>query len=134
MSYYKLIRESREGKAVRGHIYQVEHRFSRSKGVQNEYLTMIAPTMENADCLIPALIYKVQVNISPKFGTLMPLLLQVPGRTGIRIHGGTKPEHSQGCVLITRKKEYQSFVRTLLDEQNSAAPIYLELCDHTREN
>ena len=97
--YYKLIRQTRDGKAVRGQLYSVNHRFSRSAGIYREYLTPIAPTLENADCLIPALIYKVQVTQSPKFKRLLPVLCQVPGRTGIRIHFGTLPEHSKGCIL-----------------------------------
>ena len=138
MGYYKLIRQKAgpsperpndPKNAVRGTLYSVQHRYSGSTGQYKEYLTCIAPTLENADCLIPALIYKLQVNLSPRFGTLMPMLLQVPGRTGIRIHGGTKPSHSQGCVLITRKADYQAFVKTLLDEQRSNAPIYIEICN-----
>ena len=136
MGYYKIIREKQgpseqrphdPKNAIRGTLYRVEHRFSGSKGVYNEHLTSIAPTLENADYVIPALTYKVQVNLSPKFGTLMPVLVQVPGRSGIRIHGGTKPGHSTGCVLITNRRDYQSFVRTLLNEQRSNAPIYLEI-------
>jgi hypothetical protein len=139
MGYYKLIREPQGPSvyhpndpcnAVRGTLYAVEHRYSGSAGEYKEYLTPIAPTLEHADYLIPALVYKVQVNLSPRFGTLMPMLLQVPGRTGIRIHGGTKPSHSRGCVLITRRREYQDFVKKLLEEQETCAPIYIEVCDY----
>jgi len=136
--YYKLIRQKQgpseayphdPRNAVRGTLYTVEHRYSGSAGEYKEYLTRVAPTLENADCLIPALIYKVQVNLSPRFGTLMPILVDVPGRTGIRIHGGTKPSHSAGCVLVTRRKEYQELVKTLLAEQQTHAPLYIEVCD-----
>ena len=135
--YYKLIRNKRgpteehpndPKNAVRGMLYSVSHYFNKRTGVYCEKLTLVAHTLENADYLIPALVYKIQVNLSPRFGTLMPVLLQVPGRTGIRIHGGTKPSHSQGCILCTRRKEYQALVQTLLDEQRSNAPIYLEIC------
>ena len=126
--YYKLIRQPAEGKAVRGKLYSTSHYFNKRTGLETERLRYICDTLEHADYLIPALIYKVQVNLSPRFGTLMPMLLQVPGRTGIRIHGGTKPEHSKGCILITRRREYQDFVKTLLAEQESFAPIYLEVC------
>lgn len=125
--YYKLIRDQRDGKAVRGHIYSVEHRYSGSAGIYREYLTPIAPTLENADCIIPALIYKTQMTISPKFGKLMPELVQVPGRTGIRIHFGTQPEHSKGCILITDKVICDRFTKTLLVEQQNKEPIYLEI-------
>ena len=126
-TYYKLIREHREGKAVRGHIYEVHTYFNHRSGTYVETQKAVAPTMENADKLILALIYKVQVNLSPRFGTLMPLLIDVPGRTGIRIHGGTKPEHSSGCILITRRGAYQELVKTLLQEQNENRVIYLEI-------
>lgn len=137
--YYKLIRQAAgpsaehpndPRNAVRGTLYTVEHRLSGSTGEYKEHLTRVAATLENADYLIPAMIYKLQVNLSPRFGTLMPMLMQVPGRSGIRIHGGTKPSHSQGCILTPSRREYQALVRTLLAEQETAAPIYLELCDY----
>ena len=128
--YYKLIRENIAGKAVWGHLYSVEHRYSGSIGIYREYLTEIAPTLENADCLIPALIYKVNVTHSPKFGKLMPILNQVPNRTGIRIHRGTKPEHSKGCILIPDKDICERLTNTLLQEQNHKEPIYLEIYEN----
>ena len=127
MSYYKLIREQQQGKAVPGHIYQVEHRFSRSKGVQNEYLTPIAPTLENADCLIPALTYRLAVTQSPKFGRLLPVLQQVPGRSGIRIHRGTRPEHSKGCILVSAEDE-QKLTAIWLKKQQNHEECRLEIC------
>jgi hypothetical protein len=139
--YYKLIREPKgpsEGhphdpqNAVRGKLYSTSHYFNKRTGLMAERLRFVCDTLENADYLIPALIYKVQVNLSPKFGTLMPMLLQVPGRTGIRIHGGTKPSHSTGCVLVTRRREYQDLVKTLLAEQDTCAPIYLEICNYKK--
>ena len=30
----------------------------------------------------------------------MPEICDVPDREGIRIHLGTRPEHSEGCVLV----------------------------------
>ena len=138
--YYKLIRHrfrtgasqpcGEEGKAVRGHLYSVEHRFSRSAGIYREYLTEIAPTLENADCLIPALIYKLQVTRSPKFGKLLPELVQVPGRSGIRIHRGTKPEHSRGCILIPDAALCEQLTNTLLQEQQHKEPTYLEIYEN----
>ena len=58
-------------------------------------------TIENADYLIPAGTYPLKRTYSPKFKKLIPLIDEVPNRTGIRIHMGTKPEHSTGCVLTT---------------------------------
>ena len=58
------------------------------------------PTLENADFLIPDGSYKVEKSWSPKFRKFLPELLEVPDRTGIRIHRGTLPEHSKGCILL----------------------------------
>lgn len=133
MAYYKLIRQPADGKAVRGTIYQTEHRYSGSAGEYKEYLTPVCDTLENADHLVPALIYKVQVSKSPKFQRLLPLLEQVPGRSGIRFHRGSRPEHSKGCILISSADE-QSLTARWLAEQSSHEEIRLEICNYTNLN
>ena len=126
MAYYKLIRQPADGKAVKGTIYQTEHRDSGSAGEYKEYLTPICDTLENADHLVPALIYKVQVTQSPKFKRLLPVLEQVPGRSGIRIHRGSQPEHSKGCILISAADE-QSLTARWLAEQTAHEETRLEI-------
>ena len=127
--YYKLIRESQDGKAVRGHIYSVEHRFSRSVSIYKEYLTPLAPTLENTDYLVPALIYKIAVTMSPKFGRLLPVLQQVPNRSGIRFHRGCRPEHSEGCILVSRADE-QTLTARFLAEQTAKEETRLEIVNN----
>ena len=133
MAYYKLIRQPADGKAVRGTLYQTEHRYSGSAGEYKEYLTPVCDTLENADHLVPALIYKVQVSRSPKFQRLLPLLEQVPGRSGIRFHRGTKPEHSKGCILVSPAYE-QELTARFLAEQRSYEDCRLEICNYTNLN
>lgn len=133
MGYYKLIRQPADGKAVRGTIYQTEHRYSGSAGEYKEYLTPVCDTLENTDYLVPALIYKVAVTQSPKFKRLLPLLEQVPGRSGIRFHRGSQPEHSKGCILISAADE-QSLTARWLAEQSSREEIRLEICNYTNLN
>lgn len=58
------------------------------------------PTLENADCIIPAGTYPLVRTYSPRFKKLLPLVEQVPDREGIRIHRGSIPEHTQGCILV----------------------------------
>ncbi len=133
MAYYKLIRQPADGKAVRGTIYQTEHRYSGSAGEYKEYLTPVCDTLENADHLVPALIYKVAVTMSPKFKRLLPVLEQVPERSGIRFHRGSQPEHSKGCILISAADE-QSLTARWLAEQSSREEIRLEICNYTNLN
>ena len=74
--------------------------------------TILCATLENADYIIPEGRYELALTMSPKFGVVLPLLENVPGRSGIRIHTGTKPEHSKGCVLVTPfgKKQITDFI------------------------
>jgi len=127
MAYYKLIRKPADGRSVRGRLFLVtESRFE-------EVLTPICDTMENADYLIPALIYEVGVTMSPKFKRLLPILKRVPGRDGIRIHRGTHPKHSKGCILVPPHME-QALTQKLLREQRSREDCRIEICNHTNLN
>ena len=63
------------------------------------------PTLENADFLIPAGTYPVERSWSPKFKKFLPEIKEVfkpdgTPRTGLRIHRGSVPEHSTGCILL----------------------------------
>ena len=89
----RLIRTSKAVKAVWGKMFL--------GGVPQEIATL-----ENADYIIPDGTYPVSVTYSPRFQKNLPLIDKVPKRSGIRIHTGTRPEHSQGCVLVNaRDKE-----------------------------
>lgn len=128
--YYKLIRMPTDGKAVRGRLFRTSHYFNHRTQQYAEVLHPICDTLENAECLIPALIYKVAVTRSPKFQRLLPILEQVPGRSGIRFHRGTKPEHSRGCILVSPEDEKELTAR-FLAEQTSHEECRLEICNHS---
>lgn len=48
---------------------------------------------------IPEGRYAVAVSFSPKFGRWLPLLLNVPLFSGIRIHAGNTADDTRGCIL-----------------------------------
>lgn len=48
--------------------------------------------------------YDIQLSMSPKFKRKLPLLLNVPHFTGIRIHRGNTAKDSHGCILPGENK------------------------------
>lgn len=59
--------------------------------------------IQNETC-IPKGKYKVVLNISNRFKRLMPLLIDVPNFTGIRIHTGSTEKDTSGCILVGKNK------------------------------
>ena len=108
---YRLIRQPAEGKAVRGRML-----------VDGQEIA----TLENAEYIIPCGTYPVRVTFSPKFKRMLPLVLNVPERSGIRIHRGTKPEHSRGCILVSAAMEQELTARWLA-LQTSNEPIKIKI-------
>ena len=49
---------------------------------------------------IPSGKYRVHISVSTRFRRLLPLLLEVPGFTGVRIHPGNSSVDTEGCILI----------------------------------
>ena len=133
MAYYKLIRKPADGAWVRGQICEVFHYFNNRTGEYRERLFPLCETIENKEYLIPALTYHVAVNRSPKFKRLLPILEQVPGRTGIRIHRGSHPKHSRGCILVSQLWE-QLLTTRFLREQSNHDECRMEICNYTNLN
>src|SRR5690348_2405952 len=89
----KLIREEFTDESTIGRLY-VDDVFEcyiledvvRDEKIQNE-------------TAIPYGTYEVEITYSPKFGRYLPMLLNVPNYTGIRIHPGNTAKDTDGCLL-----------------------------------
>jgi len=128
--YLKLVRQPPNGETLHGHLY-----------IDGK---LYCDTLERTSVAVLPLVYPVQVTMSPKFKRLLPLLCNVPTppsplgkgdvksggvRTGIRIHRGSRPEHSQGCILVSPDVE-QSITQLLLKAQHEHEEIRLEISDY----
>lgn len=49
---------------------------------------------------IPTGIYEVTITYSPKYKKLMPLINNVKGYSGIRIHSGNTAKDTEGCLIV----------------------------------
>jgi len=45
-------------------------------------------------------LFEITICFSNRFQRSMPLLLNVPNFSGIRMHGGNKPTDTDGCILL----------------------------------
>jgi hypothetical protein len=57
---------------------------------------------------IPAGTYPVKLCYSLRFDRDLPLLFDVPGFRGVRIHAGNGIEHTRGCLLVGRACDFRS--------------------------
>lgn len=77
---------------------------------------------------IPFGAYSVELSMSPRFKVIMPLLVNVNGFVGIRIHWGNSTEDTDGCILVGKDhyKDAKTIGRSriawnaLMDKLNAA--------------
>lgn len=70
------------------------------RGLENTMtLSEIASKKVFGQTAIPTGRYEIIISFSNRFKRPLPLLLDVPGYAGIRIHNGSFPEHTEGCLL-----------------------------------
>ena len=112
--YIRLIRNEAKGNAITGRLIINGRWFCN--------------TLERVGYQILPLCYHVTVTMSPKFKRLLPIVQNVPGRSGIRFHVGKVPKHSTGCVLLPDRETENNFTNLLLDIQ-AHEEIILEVTD-----
>lgn len=77
---------------------------------------------------IPTGTYPVKITYSPKYKKNMPLIENVKGYQGIRIHSGNTHKDTEGCVLVGKNKE----VGKVLESRKTYNALY-KILSETKE-
>lgn len=105
---------------------KVERKWKKDKYIigrmylDGEYFcnTLEPPWKNNARyTAIPEGIYEVVMDYSPKFKRVLPLLMNVPGRSSVRIHRGNYPKDTQGCFLVGENTKVGAVLNSTKYEQ-----------------
>lgn len=110
----KLIRKYYQAKYTIGRLYVNNRFFSDCLEPPSLHLTersalgTILIAKYKGYRAIPTGRYRILITRSRRFGRWLPLLMNVKGFEGIRIHPGNKPEDTRGCILLgfNRRKGY----------------------------
>jgi hypothetical protein len=88
---------------------------------------------------VPIGTYSIALSMSPHFHYTTPEILDVPGRTAIRIHRGNKPEDSLGCTLVgdehgpdwisNSSDAFDRLMRACLEARQQGEIIFIEYHD-----
>lgn len=76
-----------------------------------------------AKTAIPSGEYAVTVTMSARFKKRLPLLLDVPGFSGVRIHPGNTDADTEGCILVGEGKRDYAIVNSRVAFQKLLAKI-----------
>jgi hypothetical protein len=80
---------------------------------------------------IPEGRYRLSINYSRRFNMVLPILHDVPGFTGIRIHAGNDADDTEGCILVgrTRKPDWVGDSRQALGDLmwNLSLPAFITI-------
>ena len=67
---------------------------------------------------IPVGEYFVHLNYSPRFGRILPQVINVPMFTGIRIHKGNRVGDTLGCILVGFRRDKDVIWESTIAEES----------------
>lgn len=101
-TWLRLVREPTANDATLGVLFVNGHFFSFT--LEDEIREVVGAPVEQwkipGVTAIPAGQYRVLLTMSQRFQRVLPLLLDVPGFSGVRVHPGNTHADTSGCVLV----------------------------------
>ncbi len=97
--------------------------FTPERTIGQLYVTPECWTLEDAvrngakitgETAIPPGRYQIAITKSARFGRMLPILLDVPGFDGIRIHSGNTAADTEGCILVGNEREGNAILQSRL--------------------
>lgn len=87
----------------------------------------VRPYKIQHETAIPAGIYDCRITWSPRFKRHLPLLIDVPGYEGIRIHPGNTHKDTSGCILVGENYKVVSGLPFLLHSVRAFDRLFAKL-------
>ena len=94
-----VIRDTRGDTFTLGKLYINNQYFCETLEDRDRELEKGGTKIKGQTC-IPLGNYEVELSMSPRFKKVLPLIKDVPGFTGIRIHAGNTDADTEGCLLV----------------------------------
>ena len=128
----KLVREHFNSECAIGslfidgsHLYTLED--VDRKLSQDDDLSHVKDIKVFGKTAIPYGRYEVVMTFSNRFKKMMPLLLNVKGFDGVRIHSGNTDEDTEGCILVGYKKDVLN--NQILQSRPAIGEVYMILSE-----
>ena len=98
MKLLTLTRTSRQEGFTTGALYEGDELLGHT--LEPQWRDLKTEKKVDGKTAIPEGTYEIRLFMSPRFGRLMPYLMDVPGFTGILIHCGNTVTDTKGCILV----------------------------------
>lgn len=107
-----LVREIITKKSTIGVLYYGEEKKPECYTLEDHDRLSAGGEKIAGETAIPKGRYRLSITHSPRFNTRLPLVEDVPGFSGVRIHPGNTAEDTEGCILVGEERGQDAVLRS----------------------